>query len=154
MERIKKKRSASKNVVRGLVVKIKDIIDDEGKRNEVLNMLKTIDTKMLAINALNDDILNEIDEDELEVDMEEATKFEISIMTDIDKIKEILRIEKESMNRIMKKEVSESPTSTLRGGVKLPKILIKKFSGDPISWQQFEETFDATITKNENISDI
>ena len=105
MERIKKKRSASKNVVSGLVVKIKDIIDDEGKRNDVQNMLKTIDTKMLAINALNDDILNEIDEDELEVDMEEATKFEISIMTDIDKIKEILRMEKESMNRIIKKEV-------------------------------------------------
>ena len=39
-------------------------------------------------------------------------------------------------------------------GVKLPKICIKKFCGDPTVWQQFHETFEATVHRNERISDI
>ena len=51
----------------------------------------------------------------------------------------------------MKRLLSESPGGS---GVKLPKIYIKKFTGDPMQWQQFEDTFDATITGNERISDV
>ena len=44
--------------------------------------------------------------------------------------------------------------SVAKSGVKLPKIIIKKFDGDPVQWQQFVDTFDATITKNDALSEI
>ena len=83
-------------------------------------------------------------------DMEIATQFEIKISKETDKFREILLKSKEVNNATVTRSVSES--STITSGVKVPKIFIKRFSGDPLQWQQFENTFDATITKNENVT--
>ena len=90
MERVRKKRSASKNVIKGLVIKINESIDDESKRHEVERMMQTVEVKMLSIEKMNESILDEIAEDEMENDMELATMFEIDIMKDLDKVKEKL----------------------------------------------------------------
>ena len=66
MERNKKKRSASKNIVQGLVIKIKENIADRDKRGEVETTMETIVIKMQSINALDETILNDIAEDELD----------------------------------------------------------------------------------------
>ena len=39
-------------------------------------------------------------------------------------------------------------------GVKLQKINVKKFSGDPVAWQEFEEIFNATVHQNPNLTDV
>ena len=114
--------------------------------------MKTIETKMQSIYVLNVAILNEITDDEIEEDMEVATQFEVEIMKETDKCRDILLKYKERSIDTVKRSVSE--LSIIKSGVNLPKIFIKKFSGDQLHWQQFENTFDATITKNENISDI
>ena len=54
---------------------------------------------------------------------------------------------------------SENPTPnhsfiSSKVGVKLPKISIKKFIGDPTMWQQFHETFQAPVHQNESLSDV
>ena len=36
-------------------------------------------------------------------------------------------------------------------GVKLPKITLKTFSGDPLDWQSFKETFEAAVHNKESI---
>ena len=90
MDRNKKKRSASKNVVQNLVIKINGIVDDESKRHEVVRMMKTIEVKMSSIEKLNDAILDEIEEDQMENDIELATLFEIDILKELDKVKEKL----------------------------------------------------------------
>ena len=77
MDRNIKKRAASRKIVKGLVVKINEIFDDENKRHEVERMMKTIEVKMAVIEKLNDSILDEIDENDLETDMEGATMFEM-----------------------------------------------------------------------------
>ena len=90
MERTIKKRSASKNVIKGLVIKINEFIDDENKRHEVERMMKTVEVKMLSVETMNESILDEIAEDQMENDMEQAAMFEIDIMKDLDRVKEKL----------------------------------------------------------------
>ena len=55
----------------------------------------------------------------------------------------------------MKNIARESVLTTNRNNnVKLPKIFIKKFYGDPIAWQQFKDSFEATINSNENLTEV
>ena len=39
-------------------------------------------------------------------------------------------------------------------GVKLPKIVLRKFSGDPLDWKSFKETFEAAVHSSGSISNI
>ena len=39
-------------------------------------------------------------------------------------------------------------------GVNLPKIDLKTFSGDPLDWKSFNETFEAAVHNNESITNI
>ena len=39
-------------------------------------------------------------------------------------------------------------------GVKLPKINLKTFSGEPLDWISFKETFEAAVHNNESITNI
>ena len=55
---------------------------------------------------------------------------------------------------VVKEEGSGADPSSSNRRVKLPKIIIKKFTGDAITWQHFKETFDATINQNKYLTDI
>ena len=39
-------------------------------------------------------------------------------------------------------------------GVKLPKIVLRKFIGDPLDWKSFKETFEAAVHSSDSISNI
>ena len=39
-------------------------------------------------------------------------------------------------------------------GVKLPKIVLRKFGGDPLDWKSFKETFEAAVHSSDSISNI
>ena len=54
----------------------------------------------------------------------------------------------------VKKETTEPRVAEEKVGVKLQKIVIKKFTGDPVLWKEFEEIFDATVHSNSKLSDI
>ena len=40
-------------------------------------------------------------------------------------------------------------TGNPKTGVKLPKVILKKFTGDPLEWKTFQETYEAAIGQNE-----
>ena len=80
------------NVVNRLLNEIEENIDDGKKRREVERLMTTIDSKMKAISALNETILDEIEEEKMEDDMDIATKFEVRTMQEMDKFKEMLEV--------------------------------------------------------------
>ena len=45
-------------------------------------------------------------------------------------------------------------TANPKTGVKLPKGILKKFTGDPLEWKTFQETYEATIGQNESLSEV
>ena len=152
--RAKKKRSANKNVVLGLIVKSKDLMTEEFNeeiREELETFIRTIEIKEQIIKGLDNDIIDMIDEDHIDEDVEIATQFEIKVGKDLLTLKKFL---KKHGNEKDSSEISFPTSSSRVTGVKLPKILIKKFNGDPINWQQFSDTFEATVHKNESLSNI
>ena len=52
-------------------------------------------------------------------------------------------------------EAAPSPsTESMKMGVKSPKLVLKKFNGDPLERNQFRETYKATIHQNIRISNL
>ena len=114
-------------------------------------MLTSIELKDVLIKQLDSDILDVIPEENIEADVDTAAQFEVKVNTELCAIRNYLKV-----NDVRKgSDVdSLSTLSCKRAAIKLPKILIKKISGNPIEWQQFHETFKATVDQNEGISDI
>ena len=47
-----------------------------------------------------------------------------------------------------------STTSETKSNVKLPKLDLKKFDGEPTEWQSFFETFLSAVDSNDNLSNV
>ena len=157
VESNEKKTSANKNVIKGLIVKARDrMVEGYDKLiiDEVNAFIKTIKAKEKLIEASNEEILGLIDEENMEEGIEEATAVEVYITRDISQIEGFVK--KYSVAEEDRKREVEylNFTGNTKPGVNLPKICIKKFMGDPTACQQFDETFDATVHKNENLSGI
>lgn len=61
------------------------------------------------------------------------------------------------LNRFSSEEtlsVRSTVSYTAKTGVKLPKLTLKKFCGDPLCWQQFYDSFEAAVNMNDSISDV
>ena len=151
--RLKKSRSAQRNVVKGLIVKAQNLMKEgpgEGADEEVNAMLKLIKVKEDSIAKINEKMLDVIGEDDIEGEVEECTNFELKITIDITAIIDYVEKKRKSKDEAaipIPSEFTEERfvTSHDKKGVKLQKINIKKFYGDPVAWQQFEEIFNATV---------
>ena len=86
---------------------------------------------------LDSDILEVIPEENIEDDVNTATQFEVKVNKEVSSIRNYLNI-----NEVEKRnDVDNMSTLTCkRTEVKLPKIFIKKFSGNPIESKQLYET--------------
>ena len=150
---LKKSRSANRNVVKGYVTKAKAFTagpHDENTRVEIEAVLEAVEIKWKLIVELDEKILELLEEDAIEADVDEGATFELQLRRDLAVIKEYLRGKIKAKSDVK----SDIPSATGKASVKLPKIFIKKFYGDPISWQQFYETFEATVHKNDSLSGI
>ena len=159
LSRSKKSRSAQKNVLQGLAVKAQNYVKEgpgEGSIDDINATLKMIKKKLSVIADLNEKILEKIDENELETDVEESTLFEMKIEKSLTEIEEITK--RRFYTKVDDVEPGVENTSFVaphnKIGVKLPKIVMKKFFGEPVLWQQFQETFEATVHNNTSLSDI
>ena len=136
--RLKKSRSANRNVVSGLVVKARDIVngDDSGSEKKILEVqaiLKTIEIKRNVITELDAKILDAIGEEEMDEDVELATNFESKVIVEVSAIEEKLKPKKHLNVPSEIKNVRDvaEKFEAKKAGVNLPKIVIKMFYGDP-----------------------
>ena len=158
LTRLKQMRSANKNVVNGLITKAKNKMEDDMNDANSLDievLLNTIKAKEVLIAKLDADIATQIPEEEVEHDVDIATNFGVDLAKNIARIERHLH-PKPSLASTNPSGVpmASRNTTTNKTGVKLPKICIKKFNGDPTAWQQFHETFEATVHKNDTLSAI
>jgi hypothetical protein len=150
---MKRKRTAQRKVLKGLSVKAREFMaetfTDDIKR-EIEALMKTLSDKEQIVKSLDAEILDVIKVEEIEQDVDEATNFEVETSKAISEINSYLK--KHTSAEVS--ELSFSSRFSEKPKVNLPKIIIKKFNGNPILWQQFYDTFDATINKCEQLSDI
>lgn len=117
--------------------------------------LKTIKSKEEVITKTCDEILALVDEDQMEEDIEESTIFDVTLSKHLTEI-EVFLLKHDVVKKETKPIVTENGPidSRVKMGVRLPKIFIKTFTGEPTSWQQFHDTFLATVHKNSQLSNI
>ena len=167
LTRLKKSRGAQRKAVEQLIVKVQNFLKEgpgEGSLVEVDTHIGLVKAKETIIAGLNEKIWDVMDEKDIDGDVEECTNFELKLGKNLAEIATYederfgsrpgtvnIAVEDWGVPRHRDKVAVGEGVNT---GVKLSKIVIKKFSGDPLAWQQFVEIFEATVDKKTNLSDI
>ncbi|XP_066917006.1 uncharacterized protein [Clytia hemisphaerica] len=140
----------------------------ETQRYDVMDELNsniiTIQSKHDTIKKLDEKILELLsDDEEMADELNANTEFELKVQKYVSKLK---RLERKLEAPYANVNVTPIATGTIAAtvqqpiierkndGVRLPKIEIPKFKGDPLEWNSFRDTFTATIHENSKLSDI
>nr|XP_047141395.1 uncharacterized protein LOC124816304 [Hydra vulgaris] len=114
--------------------------------------LELLNIKMKVIENLNDKISELLeDDDEICTDMNESGDFQRYIL------KTTIRIEKYLKQNLNESSFHiEKPASKPKYSIsaKLPKLTLPKYSGDPMTFQSFWDSFDSAIHSNQVLNDI
>ena len=90
-----------------------------------------------------------LDDNELGEYLKNSTVFNLKLKKSKRKLQKCLEYHSESSVPI---EIRRD--ARRNEGVKLPKIVLRKFSGDTLDWRSFKETFEASVHSSDSISNI
>ena len=159
MERIKRKRDGIKRNINSLKRNVEEALinlhfetpENEAQRETILANQSMIKEREIELKKIQEDILEATEDDEdYDREMDTATEFELEIKTLEQKIKTILGKKTKEIIDVERPPRTDEPKQTVR----LPKLEIKKFGGEPTEWTQFYETFQTAIHSNKHISDV
>ena len=107
--------------------------------------------KKITMNRLEDELVENLtNEFEIEELIEESTEFELYADEKLVLIEEMLEKQFSDINT----EVVTKNKSTESHAVNLPKLEIKKFSGEYTKWQTFMDSFTAAVDSARNLSHV
>ena len=163
MKKKKKIRGGHKGYVTITLEKVQALLDDF--ELSVANQVKTyriaLTEKLNILSALDEEILTLITEEYIEDEIRETGIFRESIHEMIVRIDETLNAVEVENSGHTDKSISHYPSNSNSfteglgaGRAKLPKITLKKFYGDPISFTPFWDSFKSAVDDNPSLSDI
>ena len=155
-EQLKKRiqtRNGHRLVVRNSIAKARDAVTALNSnpsvdlQTQLESIRNSLQRKRDIIAALDQEISNLQDQAEIEKDILDRTDFE-------DELEQtICRIERALKSHTAGKPMQQSLTHAI-DKVKLPKLSLMTFNGDPTQWTPFWESFESTIHTNTNLADI
>ena len=136
----------------GLIAnKIADGDDLENLKGEVETNLQVLREKMSTIKGLDEQILDVTSEEETDSEIEDAAEYQRGIL------RTTVAIER-WQKRMGDKKPSENISVNTRDGkvsqVKLQRINLKHYDGDPLTFQSFWDSFDSAVHSNEAFDDV
>ena len=140
-------RVGNYGLIHEMVLKGRGIIEDENKstnsQKEIIALVKNIRYKKLSIDALNEDIVNTVPEENMDEEMQRSTDLDIKIDTELEILKSYLAtLSLEDMQNQGERSINSSGRiGRKQNAVRLPKLEVKKFCGDPTLWPEFLGTF-------------
>ena len=156
-----KKKLHIRNGHRGLVSHLITEFSRTGEQ-DLLNLKrleKSLEEKVKIHKNLDDEILGLIPEDEAETltnEIDKSCQFSDEINDILVKIESIFSksyVENSSVHT--NSTASSSVSSYLNGShAKLPKLTLRKFNGELLSWQSFWDQYSVAIESNSSLSDI
>ena len=173
MAEVKKKiksRSGHKLFVSNLIKEVDTLVQNEG--DEVLPKLESIKCMLqeqrTEIKSLDSAIEELLEEDLLEKEIYDRCIFDSSLHETIFRIEARLKVK--ATGDFTAENVSVSSNNSNVSGsetsgdgstvsaksckAKLPKLSLPTFSGDPVAWTTFSESFSSAIHQNADLSDI
>ena len=173
-KRLKKKsmvRESHRAFVRKTILAAQEQIDKRGDPT-VLKKLKslrcTLLDKLSELKILDSEIIDLVDETKIEEDVSNSCDFASAIQACIVDLETAIEAEENtgkgqdiqgttlnSQNSNSSIQAgTQSKASIIPTHAKLPKLELRKFSGDPINWHPFWESFESAIHKNTTLSDV
>ena len=123
--------------------------------DQLQNHRQTLTEKLETLKVLDEAIVKLVKDEEIDAEIEESENFKFGIHDTIRKIdSKLKRLKKSEANTggIASAQAEGALSSSVQ--VKLPKINLCKFNGDPCSWVPFFDGFQAAVDKNPNLSTI
>lgn len=117
----------------------------------------TLNDKKESLKKLDEAILNEIeDEDKIMEDIQQAGEIGESINRIIVKIDSVMEVFETSSAHSPGGlgTATSSAVHPLPVRAKLPKLSLKKFSGNPTDWQSFYDSYKAAVHNNDSLSKV
>ena len=111
--------------------------------------------KLVIISKLDEEILETLDDDEaIILEIETSETIQLDIQTKIIEIDRLLEKASLAKKETKSDDKSIDITKKLQAMVKLPKIEIQKFSGDPKDYRTFRDAFNVAIGDRHELSDV
>lgn len=156
--RLNKRKAMRTQFLKSLSQVQEYLVSGELEESKLSGFESALGRKGEELRAIDDDIQNEIEEDEVEKDVEESYE----ILEPLDEVLASLGIKLSELR--VSKSANESG-STLGSAIsasssaksvkcKLPKLEIPAFSGEPLEWQGFWDRFKLSIDSNDSVSDV
>ena len=124
---------------------------DNPSRVKLTTFLKTLTDRKEIIVTLDNEILSTLIEAEMTDEIMTSGDYIMSIDEVIFSISDVL--DNFAMNDEERKSLPDLEDER-RGSAKLPKLLLKKFSGDILRFQEFWECFDSAVHTNSSIDKV
>ena len=102
-------------------------------KDKVTRIIITLNDKLATLKSLDKSILAAVEEPNIVTEVEESKEFRAQIHAALVKLQRCQASENESNDPLQ----SNPGVSTQPVNAKLPKMQIKRFSGDPKEWQSF-----------------
>eukprot|EP00794_Sanderia_malayensis_P018387 gene18387-20239_t len=149
-------RNGHKLVVKNTIAKVYSLLPPAGRVADIEVQTKlesyknTLERKRKDIETLDADIINALEkDDDIEKDILDREEFEEEVSETICRIQNILKARTESPHRINWESQSRKEAQ-----VKLPKLNMLTFNGDPTQWISFSESFKSSIDGNQNLAKV
>ena len=132
-----------------------DVVEDE--LLEVQALHATLQENDAELKSLNDKILSLMtDEDDVDAEISENTSFNVKIKKNLKKLEQfkIPQIKEEPKSDMEGDGSNAGDSEDKKRNVKLPTLTIAPFDGNPLQWQTFIDTFETSVDKRKDLSDV
>ena len=122
--------------------------------NKLKDILEAVSIRREKISFTDDKIENLVDSEDIDTEVQEALEYSDKLRSFENKVKRFLeeRLGDEKDVRYDESVPSGPPTS--HNMVRLPKMVLKEFTGDPLDWVSFWDSFEAAMHMHPRISDV
>ena len=148
-------KSLITTITRCFDYKVAEIYDNynSGRLITLQSYLETLDKKLEDLKSLGDEIIELITDDTaLDKQMNENIECEVEIRGKLIQLQNFIS---EHKSNSAVDDVSTKTSSRSKDNVvKLPKIEIRKFYGDPVNWRTVYDSFTSAVDRNQNLSGV
>ena len=136
-----------------LLKRVSEVAPDDEEQIELLRI--SLKGKLSVLEDLDKSILELVEEGNIDKEIEESEGIKDEIQLNLLKLDSLLKELKTPSQPSEPSPVSTSSqaTGSTSHSTKLPKLILKKFSGDPKMWQEWWDSFKVAVHEN-GISDI
>lgn len=153
MDKLMKSRKLQMSMVDSYVKKVNEVYEnfDDKKHLTLLNTYEiSMKKKLEKAEGLQEDILDKVEDEAEMLELEESFgEFRIFAGNELLILQDFIKKKTNGVD----KHSDGSSTSSGRN-MRLPKLSIKPFDGNPLNWKTFYDTFMCTIDGNETLSNV